>query len=67
MFFREKLSDAWQKWPTYNKEFYVIVRALKTWEHYLVGREFVLYSDCDGLKHLNSHTRISKDMRARWI
>ena len=49
-FFSEKLSDAHQKWSTYDKEFYSIVRALKTWEHYLVGREFVLYSYCDALK-----------------
>ena len=34
-FFSEKLSDARQKWATYDKEFYSIVRALKTWEHYL--------------------------------
>ena len=32
-FFSEKLSDARQKWSTYDKEFYSIVHALKTWEH----------------------------------
>ncbi|XP_052209306.1 uncharacterized protein LOC127812819 [Diospyros lotus] len=66
-FFSEKLSEARYKWSTYDKEFYSIVHALKTWEHYLVGREFVLFSDCDALKHLNCQTRISKDMHARWI
>ena len=29
-FFSEKLSDARQKWATYDEEFYLIVRALKT-------------------------------------
>ena len=50
-----------------NKEFYSIVRALKTWDHYLVSHEFVLYSDCDALKHLHRQTRISKDMHAIWL
>jgi hypothetical protein len=44
-FFSEKLSEARQKWSTYNQEFYAVVRALKHWEHYLVQREFVLYLD----------------------
>ena len=43
------------------------MRALKTWEHYLVGREFVLYSDCNVLKHLNCQKRISRDTHARWL
>jgi hypothetical protein len=28
-FFSEKLSEARQKWSTYDQEFYVVVRALK--------------------------------------
>ena len=52
-FFSENLSESRQSWSTYDKEFYAIVRALRTWEHYLVGKEFVLYSDCDALKHLH--------------
>lgn len=42
-----------------------MVRALKTWEHYLIGREFIFYSDCDALKHLNNQTH--KDMHAGTI
>ena len=42
-----------------------LLGALRVWEHYLVGKEFVLYSDCGALKHLNNHTRISKAMHAR--
>ena len=29
-FFSEKLSEARRKWATYDKEFYTVVRALKT-------------------------------------
>ena len=53
-FHSEKLCDARRSWSTYDKEFYSVVRALRMWEHYLVGKEFILYSDCVALKHLNS-------------
>ena len=53
-FFSEKLCESRRNWSTYDKEFYSVVRALRTWEHYLVGKEFVLYSDCDALKHLSN-------------
>ena len=66
-FYSEKLCEARRNRSTYDKEFYSVIRALKVWEHYLVGKEFVLYSDCGALKHLSNQTRISKDMHARWI
>ncbi|XP_022023527.1 uncharacterized protein LOC110923773 [Helianthus annuus] len=48
-FFSEKLSDAKQKYSTYDKEFYAIVRSLEYWRHYLLSGEFVLYSDHQAL------------------
>jgi hypothetical protein len=34
--YSEKLSEARQKWSTYELELYVVFHALKVWEHYLV-------------------------------
>ena len=44
-FFSEKLCKARDKWATYGKEFYAVVRALKTWEHYLIAKDFILYTN----------------------
>ena len=42
-YFSEKLSDAKKMYSTYDNEFYAIVQALRHWEEYLVGVEFVLH------------------------
>ena len=53
-FFSEKLPDAKHKYSPYNLEFYAVVQALRQWRHYLVGKDFVLYSNHEELKHLPS-------------
>jgi hypothetical protein len=44
-YFNEKMNEAKVKYSTYYKEFYAIIQALKKWRHYLIPKEFVLYSD----------------------
>ena len=51
-YFNEKLNDAKQKYPSYDKDFYAIVQAMKHWRHYLMPREFVLYLDNHALQYI---------------
>jgi hypothetical protein len=44
-YFSEKLNEVKVKYSTYDKEFYDIIQALKKWRHYLIPKDFVLYSD----------------------
>jgi hypothetical protein len=49
-YFSEKLNEVNIKYSTYDKEFYAVIQVLKKWRHYLVPKEFVLYSDNHALQ-----------------
>ncbi|KAH9705016.1 Endonuclease [Citrus sinensis] len=58
-YFSEKLSGAALNYPTYDKEMYALVRALETWQHYFLPKEFVIHTDHESLKHLKGYALIS--------
>ncbi|KAL6188925.1 hypothetical protein ACLB2K_040316 [Fragaria x ananassa] len=65
-FFSEKLNEAKQKYSTYDKEFYAVVQALRYWRYYLVPNEFVLFSDHEALKYINSQQKLSY-RHGKWV
>lgn len=65
-YFSEKLSGARGRYSTYDVKFYAIVQAIKHWRHYLVHRNFVLFTDHDALRHLDSQAKVSV-RHASWI
>ena len=65
-YYSEKLSGARGRYSTYDVEFYAIVQAIKHWRHYLVHRDFFLFTDHDALRHLDSQAKVSS-RHASWI
>ncbi|PKI74302.1 hypothetical protein CRG98_005305 [Punica granatum] len=62
----EKLNGPRRNYSTYDKEFYVIVRALANWRHYLISKEFVLFSDHEALKYINGQHKLN-NRHAKWV
>ena len=51
-YFSEKLKGSQLNYSTYDKELYALVKALQTWQHYLLQKEFIIHIDHESLKHL---------------
>ncbi|XP_073121852.1 uncharacterized protein [Henckelia pumila] len=59
-------SGASLNYPTYDKEFYALVRVLETWQHYLRPKEFVIHTDHESLKHLKGQQKLNK-RHPKWV
>jgi hypothetical protein len=65
-YFSEKLNDTKDKYSTYDIEFYVVIQSLKKWRHYLIPKEFVLYSDNQALKFITKQEKLNQ-RHAKWV
>ncbi|XP_052727683.1 uncharacterized protein LOC128194996, partial [Vigna angularis] len=65
-YFSEKLRGPTLNYPTYDKALYALIRALKTWEHYLVTREFIIHTDHESLKYIKGQAKLNK-RHAKWV
>eukprot|EP00253_Pinus_taeda_P021138 PITA_21138 len=66
VFFSEKLNESRQKYSSYDKEFYAVIQALKHWRHYLLGNEFVLFSDNSALQYVMQQHKLNHK-HTKWV
>ena len=65
-YFSQMLNEVQRHYENYDREFYALVQSIRHWRHYLLPKEFVLYSDHIALRHLHDQKKVS-DCHARWI
>jgi hypothetical protein len=65
-YFSENLNEEKLKYSTYDKEFYAIIQAMKMWRHYLIPKEFVLYSDNHALQFVNQQEKLNQ-RHVKWV
>jgi transposase InsO family protein len=56
----KKLSGPFLNYSTYDKELYILVRVLVTWQHYLWPQKNVIHSDHESLKHIRGQAKLNK-------
>jgi hypothetical protein len=65
-YFSEKLNEVKLKYSTYDKDFYDVIQALKKWRHYLITKEFVLYSDNHALQFVTQPEKLNQK-HVKWV
>ena len=60
------LKEHEQNYATHDLELAAIIHALKMWRHYLMGKNFELRTNYDGLKYLFEQPNLNARWR-RWI
>ncbi|KAJ0836439.1 putative nucleotidyltransferase, Ribonuclease H [Helianthus annuus] len=65
-YYSAPLKGTMLSWSTYEKEMLALVKAVRKWRHYLLGRPFVVKTDHMSLKYLLEQ-RITTPAQARWL
>jgi len=61
------LNSSQRNWPTWKREAYGVLRAIKKWSHYLLGVEFTVVTDHAANVYLMDPTRTHKSIINNWV
>lgn len=53
-YFSQKLSPRMQRASTYHREMFAITQAVSRWRQYLLGRQFMIFTDQQSLRNLTT-------------
>ncbi|GEQ72886.1 hypothetical protein JCM33374_g6574 [Metschnikowia sp. JCM 33374] len=62
----KKFDRAELNYPVREKEFYAVIHALQKWRHFLLDKEFILYTDHESLKALKKQA-VPTGRLSRWM
>nr|GFA68787.1 hypothetical protein [Tanacetum cinerariifolium] len=65
-YYSAPLKGTMLTWSTYKKEMLALVKSVRKWPHYLLGRPFVVKTDHMSLKYLLEQ-RLTTSAQARWL
>ena len=65
-YFSEKLNDVKNNYSTYHKEFYVVIKYLKKWRHYLIPKDFILHYGNHALQFITRQEKLNQ-RHAKWV
>jgi len=61
----KKLSETDRRWPTHEKEMWVVIHCLKTWGHHIGSKDVVVWTDNVTLKYFATQPKLSSK-QVRW-
>jgi hypothetical protein len=59
------LSETERRWPTHDKEMWVVIHCLKIWGHYIGSKDVVVWSNNVTLKYFATQPKLSSK-QVRW-
>ena len=59
-FHSKTFNGAVINYPTYDKELYALVKSVKKWKHYLLGKETIIHMDHQPLNTYNKKQSYNK-------
>jgi hypothetical protein len=66
-FHSETFNGSMINYPTCDKELYALVKSVKKWKHYLLGKETIIHTDHQPLQYLQSQTKLQQERHFRWM